>query len=178
MIAPYLYFLKILLSGLILGSFPKNNKVRFFLAVLSLFEGYIYCKIFLKFNVYFLVLNMLICIILIFYNKYFNLSLFFKNFSIFNFIKNTLTISMLVSFFIFCLSFLFYLELSYSNYNNYFLNNFILVPKINLSFSVNLFLFSYKTLIYLSLDFFSFIILFLVYLVGFYTILTLDTRLY
>lgn len=121
---------------------------------------------------------MLICLTLIFFNKYFNFSLFFKNFSIFNFIKNILTLSMLISFFIFCLSFLFYLELSYSNYSNYFINNLILVPKVNLSFSVNLFFFSYKTLVYISLDFFSFIILFLAYLVGFYTLLTLDTRLY
>lgn len=113
-----------------------------------------------------------------FFNKSFYFSLFFKNFSSLNKIKSLLVISMLVAFFLFCLSFLFFLELNYSNYNNFFSNNLVLTPKINLNFSINIFFLSYKIFFYLTMDFFSFIILFLAYLVGFYTLLTLDTRLY
>ena len=113
-----------------------------------------------------------------FFNKFFNYSIFFKNFSVYNIIKAILSISMVASFFIFCISFFFFLEWSYSNYNTIFLNNLVLSPKLNLLFSVNFYFFSSKLFIYLSLDFFSYIILFLAYLVGFFTLITLDSRLY
>lgn len=86
--------------------------------------------------------------------------------------------TLLVSFTLFCFSFLFYLNLSYLNYNSIFLNAHILYPKLNLSFSFNIFNEQTNIFIYLTFDFFSFIILFLAYIVGFFTLITLDSRLY
>lgn len=174
----FVFSIILLLSGLILGSFPKNKKVRFFLVVLLVLDHFIYCKLFLKFNLYFLNSNLIISLILIFFNKYTNFLFFLKNFSLFNKLKTYLVSSLLVSFILLCFSFLFFLKFSYFNYSNTLSNTHILYPKLNLNFSINIFHNSSNMLIYLSFDFFSFIILFLAYLVGFFSLITLDSRLY
>ena len=87
--------------------------------------------------------------------------------------------NLIFSFFFFLINFCIYIDFL-SNFNHNYINDlkffpvFLLFLRINLNFFDMNFFFNF----FFNIDFFSFIILFLAYVVGFVSLLVLDTRLY
>ena len=137
-------------------------------------------KYFLQFNFLFLFLFFIFYLLIYLLFKYFDIQFFFKNMSSFNFFKVFLILSLIISFLIHCLSFIFYINLIYFFNSLNITNSFLIIPSLNYFLKFNFFnIFKYTILyVYFSMDFFGFILLFLAYIVGIIAILALDTRLY
>nr|YP_010632192.1 NADH dehydrogenase subunit 4 [Cryptocaryon irritans]WBP62308.1 NADH dehydrogenase subunit 4 [Cryptocaryon irritans] len=118
-------------------------------------------------NLIYLNVSFILCFILYYGNKFLNLQ-FFKFYTSVFFIKKLALFSLFVSFFLHILTFTLYFFLS-KVLSNYVLSyNYLLIPNLSIfNFYINM-----------SFDFFGLIILTLSYLVGFYSLLALDTRLY
>ena len=143
-------------------------------------ENFFYSKILFELNIYFIFFNiffLIICFYFINYKNYFN---FLKNEVFLKVLKYWSIYSLLISFFLFLFSFYFYLNYIYLNYFLFLNANFFYLP--NLILFSNIFFYNFLCFnwikINLTLDFFGFIILFLAYIVGFLSLLALDTRLY
>lgn len=127
-------------------------------------------KSLILFNLNFIFFLTIFCAIIFYFFKFFDFQRFVKNNSVFFFLRFFLLSSIVVSFFIFCFSFWLY---CYTSNKLIYLNLFDSVF-FSFFFEYKFFVFN----IYFSLDFFSFILLFLAYIVGFISLLALDTRLY
>ena len=99
---------------------------------------------------------------------------FFKNKSSLYFLKLTLNLTLLISFFIHLFLIWVYINYSYNFYSSIYIDSYYLLPEINNLFSFNILSFNF----YLTVDLFGLILLFLAYIVGFLSLLALDTRLY
>ena len=117
---------------------------------------------------------MFLSLILFYFYNFNNNFLFYKNINIYFYLKFFLNFSLLISFFIHLVVIILYLN--YMNFSgNNILFNSVLIP----NFIVNLNKISFLNVnLYLTVDFFGLLLLFLAYSVGFFSILTLDTRLY
>ena len=94
-----------------------------------------------------------------------------KNENINNIIKYLLLLSILISFFLFCLILFFYLKYVNLNINNILYNNFL--NFIFIKIPLNIYIFK-KT----NIEFFGLIFIFIAYIVGFISFLALDTRIF
>lgn len=83
---------------------------------------------------------------------------------------------MLTSFLIHLITIISYLVFIHLYYNNLILNNELFLPEIN--YNLNVLIFNFPVTMFFSIDIFGLILLFLAYIVGFFSLLTLDTRLY
>lgn len=135
-------------------------------------------------NFYFLFISVLICILIFYGAKFFNFQVFFKSYSSLTLIKYALISTLLVSFFIHSFTLYLYCNISYKLENLFFFQDYIVTPCLN-----EFVLFEYDFInqllnrfinlnLYFTVDFFGLILLTLAYLVGFLSILTLDSRLY
>lgn len=143
-------------------------------------ENFFYSKILFELNIYFIFFNIFFLIILNYFSNFKSYSNFFKSEILFKFLKYWIIFSLLISFFLFLLSFFFYLNFIYNNSLTNIVSSFFYLP--NLNFFSNFYIFSFFSFswikINLTLDFFGFILLFLAYSVGFLSLLALDTRIY
>ena len=118
---------------------------------------------------------------LIYYiTKIFNFQKFFKHSSSLKIIRVILILSLLISFFVHIFIFWLYVDQVYTFLNLPINNNLVIFPKFTNTVTFGLVtIFNFKVLnLYLTLDFFGLILLTLAYIVGFISILALDTRLY
>ena len=142
-------------------------------------NSYIYIYSLLSFNFYFLFLSIIFSAIILYFSKILSSQYFFKNLSSFSYLKGILIFSLLISFFIHvCISYL-YIIFSNSFFKIIVSSDYLLLPNLEefiKNNSSNFYLFNIN--LYLTLDFFGLILLTLAYLVGFISILALDTRLY
>lgn len=138
-----------------------------------------FSRYFVEFNFYFLFFLFIITTIIFYLNKINSIqNLIFI--SSFNFIKLLTVAGLLISFFIHILSFWFYCIHSY-NYSLNLFSSFNIINFNNINIFENTYSWSFLPKIFninLTLDFFGFILLTLAYIVGFISILALDTRLY
>lgn len=134
--------------------------------------SYVYSTIILQNNFLFSLISILICGIISYCVEYTPLRSFFKTNSIVNVLKITLTVVMLASFFIFLLTLFHFFNYITVLTNTVLLNNTYL---INFSTPVTGSSISYFNF---SIDLFGFVLLFLSYIVGFISLLALDSRLY
>lgn len=140
-------------------------------------------KFFLEFNFYFLVILFIISIIIIYFVKIFSWSSLIEN-SIYNIVKYIIIASLLISFFTHLISSWFYCLNTFKQSITYFsdtqlYNNFYTNYSINNGLLNN----STETVSnYLNLDFnidfFGLVLICLAYIVGLFSLLTLDSRLY
>lgn len=131
----------------------------------------------LQTNFLFLTFSMLLCSIVAYSTEYSPLRQFFKFNYVINFLKNYIIISILISFFIFLLN-VFY----FFNYIVFYLNSSLISNSLY-TLNISTFIF-YKNSIFnslyfnFSIDLFGLVLLFLSYIVGFISLLALDSRLY
>lgn len=131
----------------------------------------------LQTNFLFLTFSMLLCSIVAYSTEYSPLRQFFKFNYVINFLKNYIIISILISFFIFLLN-VFY----FFNYIVFYLNSSLINNSLY-TLNISTFIF-YKNSIFnslyfnFSIDLFGLVLLFLSYIVGFISLLALDSRLY
>ena len=138
-------------------------------------DSFFYFSFFLKLNFCFLLCLFFLCI-LIYYFIISNYSFQFnKQINIYLGLKYLLNYSLFLSFCIYLFIFCFYLNYLNYYYLNILVDNNILVPTYNFSCSLFFSLFNY---FYFSIDLFGLLLLFLAYIVGFLSILVLDSRLY
>ena len=137
-------------------------------------------KSLLQYNYIYICTFFLICTLIYYISKIFNFQKFFKHSSSLKLIRVLLILSLLISFFIHMFVFWLYVDHIYVFLNLPVSNNLAIFPKFinNINFNgVGILNFSILNL-YLTLDFFGLILLTLAYIVGFISILALDTRLY
>ena len=143
-------------------------------------NSYILSKLLLNFNFYLLIFSCIFSALIFYGSKYFNIQNFYKNFSSMLLIKYTLLSSLLISFFIHLLIIYLYCSFYYFYTNLVLYNDNVVVPSLiefN-NFSFFSFFENFNFNLYLTIDFFGLILLLLAYVVGFISILALDTRLY
>lgn len=114
--------------------------------------------------------------LLFYFNKSSNVQQYFKSNSSLLIIRKLLIVSMLLSFFLHLMTIIFYLIFINSQYNYCLVNSELFLPEIN--YNLNLILFNLPITMFFSIDLFGLILLFLAYIVGFFSLLALDTRLY
>lgn len=143
-------------------------------------NGFFMSKLLLSLNFYFIFFSCIISAIIYYGSKIFNMQNFFRNFSSMALIKYFLLASLLVSFFIHMLVIYFYCSFYYNYLNLVFYDDNLIVPTLTEfnNFSFIKFIQTLNINLYLSIDLFGLILLLLAYIVGFISILTLDTRLY
>lgn len=128
-------------------------------------------------NFYYILLSLILIIIIFYFSKFFNYQFFFKNSSSLYYIKNLLLLSLLLSFFFHIIIIWLYVRFTLFFYSDLLINDLLFLPSISSYKIINLFNFSFFKL-YFSIDLFGLVLLFLAYIVGFFSILALDTRLY
>ena len=143
-------------------------------------NSFILAKFLLNFNFYLLLLSCIFSSLIFYGSKFFNIQNFYKNSSSMSLIKYALLTSLLVSFFIHIIVIYFYCSFYYSYTNQIVYNDNIIIPSLMEfnNFSTLSFFNSFNFNLYLTIDFFGLILLLLAYIVGFISILALDTRLY
>ena len=135
-----------------------------------LLEHFFYFKYLISINLSIIFFFTTVSILLFYIAKYFDFQFLIKNLSIFVYLRFLLITVNLISFFLFIYLFIYYI----------YINKILIVEGLlsdllfNFTGCLNIWLGSF----YFSLDFFSFILLFLAYIVGFISLLALDTRLY
>ena len=116
---------------------------------------------------------MVLSSIIYYFSKYYNFQKLTKNYTSITIVKFILVTSLIVSFFINCLTFWIFIKCYYSSINNILFNENIFL---------NLFFFKINLNTFwgcrLSLEFFGFIFILLAYIVGLISFLALDSRLY
>lgn len=134
-----------------------------------------YFELINKLNFFLLIFSFFFCIILYYFLSHSNNFIFTANKNIFFYLKFLLLFSFLMSFFFFLIGFFFYITyLNELTFSNILLPHYI-IP--NYSFFFNIFFFNWSK-IYFSFDIFGQFLLFLAYVVGFISLLILDSRLY
>ena len=125
-----------------------------------------------EYNIYFYIFSFVLCNLIFYFSKNYNLQNILKNFSSTHIIKYILLISILISLFIIIFSFWFFIKLYYLTSLNILIKNDLL----------NIFYYKIPLNdlwgIKLSIEFFGFIFIILAYIVGFLSLMSLDTRLY
>lgn len=140
---------------------------------------YFYIKILTKINFLFLIFSLFFGYILFYGSKFISSKLFNRTSSS-KYIKNIMIASLLVSFIMHIITFLLYClyYTSLVKYNWY--SEYFLIPGLQNFFEFSIYNVISKgmTNITFSFDFFGFILLTLAYIVGFFSLFALDTRLY
>lgn len=139
-------------------------------------------KVFLEYNFYFLSVVFLVSFIIFYSSKILPIHELSQN-SIFNFIKTINFFCIIISFILHMCNFWFFCLLSYNNDLGVSSDvNLFYINSIDLSYQNNLLVYpDSNTLLskyQVSIDFFGFIILTLAYIIGFISLIVLDTRLY
>lgn len=139
-------------------------------------------KVFLEYNFYFLSVVFLVSFIIFYSSKILPIHELNQN-SIFNFIKTINFFCIIISFILHMCNFWFFCLLSYNNDLGVSSDvNLFYINSIDLSYQNNLLVYpDSNTLLskyQVSIDFFGFIILTLAYIIGFISLIVLDTRLY
>ncbi len=124
-----------------------------------------FSKLLLSFNFFFLVFFFFLCLVLFFFSKITYFQSFFLNKDITLKVQFMLLTSLLISFFLNLISFFTYCFFLKKYLCSMYLNSFFFIPTLNF-------------MNYFSFDFFGFILLFLAYIVGIISFLTLDSRFY
>lgn len=140
--------------------------------------SYIYSINLLQNNFIFLVLSLLLCSVVAYGSEYSPLRTFFKLSSVTSLLRVFISGSMLISFFVFLI-------------NVFFFSSYIIIHSNNSIVNLNLYSLNYLSTstilsnyllngfnLNLSIDLFGFVLLFLSYIVGFISLLALDSRLY
>ena len=145
-----------------------------------LVKSFFLSKLFLQLNFYFLVLLVCVSIIIFYLSKIFNVHNLYKNSTSLKILRLILVLGLLLSFFFHCFVMWLYVNLVYNFVSYSVIDTFLLIPNINYFMSIKLFnIFNFEIFnIYMSMDFFGLILLMLAYVVGFISILALDTRLF
>lgn len=148
----------------------------------SILEKYfLHFRIFLYFNLFFLVFLLFFCVIFYYLSKIGNFQVFFRSNSVFKFLKLFLFYGFVLAFFFHIIFFFFYYQFIYKFYSFSIMSMYMFIPTYEIFFNYDFFYFLpvLKCVkFYLSIDFFGIILLTLAYVVGFISILALDTRLY
>ena len=137
-------------------------------------------KSLLQYNYIYICAFFIACVLIYYITKIFNFQNFFRYITSLKIIRVFLILSLLISFFVHIYIFWLYVEQAYLFLNLSLNTELAVFPKFvnTITFnSINIFNFKILNL-YLTLDFFGLILLTLSYIVGFISILTLDTRLY
>ena len=142
-------------------------------------ENLFFFKFLMQFNLNLLLLSSLIVSVLFVFSKLFSIQLIAKTNSVFFYTRYLLIISLVVSFLIHILTLWFYIFYTREVYNQAFFNDLMLSPTMSLFYNYNLNLLNFFPIkIYFSMDLFGFILLSLAYIVGFFSLLALDNRLF
>lgn len=141
----------------------------------------LFVKILLEYNYIYIATTFLLSSIIYYFSKVNNSQYFFKFSTSLKIIRILLILSLLISFLIHIFIFWLYVSYIHIYLKLPLMDNLIVLPKYQTSAltisSINLL--GYNSLkLYLTLDFFGLILLTLAYVVGFISILALDTRLY
>lgn len=128
-------------------------------------------------NFIFLILSLLFCLVIAYGYEYTPFRLFFKSSNIWNDLKIFINSTMIISFFIFLLN-VFYFFSYIINYTNFMLANNTLYTLNVISSTINFNSVLSTINFNFCIDLFGFVLLFLSYVVGFLSLLALDTRLY
>lgn len=142
--------------------------------------SFVFSKLLLQLNFFFLIFAIFACILVFYLSKYFNFQFFFKNSTSLSALKYLLIGSLVISFLTHCLVFWSYVVTIYYFISLNIAGYHCILPNIGYFLKLSFFnLFSLNIFsIHFSMDFFGFILLFLAYSIGIIAILTLDTRLY
>lgn len=137
-------------------------------------------KSLLQYNYIYICAFFMACVLVYYITKIFNFQNFFKHKTSLKIIRVLLILSLLISFFIHIFIFWLYVEQAYVFLNLSLNSELVVFPKFINTITFNsINIFNCKVLnLYLTLDFFGLILLTLSYIVGFISILALDTRLY
>ena len=128
----------------------------------------------LQTNLLLLIITTAAVSLIFFFYKIYNLYFAIKTQSFFFYLRLVLLLFLLVSFFLHVLTIWAYFDYSIKFYNLVLLGDINILPNYNFFFSKNYFNFNFS----LNVDFFGLILLSLAYLVGFFSLLALDNRLY
>lgn len=143
---------------------------------MSLFNKYDLNVFFIQLNFLFLFSVLIILSIIIYLVNYFYFKLFYKDSVIYYYIKFILIVFIIVSFLLFLLNLWVFLDY-FNSYNKFiFYNNYLNIISIEQFCQISLF--SSILFIDCSIDLFGLTLLLLSYIVGFISLLALDTRLY
>ena len=141
----------------------------------------LFVKVLLEYNYLYITTTFLVSTLIFYFSKIFNNQVFFKFSTSLKIIRIILILSLLISFFIHIFIFWLYISYIHIYLKLPIIDNFVILPKYqtNLLSLTTLSFFGLNNIkIYLTLDFFGLILLTLAYIVGFISILALDTRLY
>jgi len=141
----------------------------------------LFVKLLLEYNYIFIITTFLISSIVYYFSKVQTTQVFFKFSTSLKFIRVLLILSLLVSFFLHIFIFCLYIAYVSIYLKLPLIGGFAILPKYQVAtLTVNLLncLGVSGVSIYLTLDFFGLILLTLAYIVGFISILALDTRLH
>ena len=142
-------------------------------------ENLFFFKFLMQFNLNLLLLSSLVVSVLFVFSKLFSIQLISKTNSVFFYTRYLLIVSLIVSFLIHILTLWFYIFYTREVYNQAFFNDLMLSPTMSLFYNYNLNLLNFFPIkIYFSMDLFGFILLSLAYIVGFFSLLALDNRLF
>lgn len=128
----------------------------------------------LQTNLLLLILTTAAVSLIFFFYKLYNFYFSIKTISFFFYLRLVLLIFLLISFFLHLLTIWAYFDYTIKFYNFSLLGELNILPNYNFFFSKNLFNFNFS----LNIDFFGLVLLSLAYLVGFFSLLALDNRLY
>lgn len=141
----------------------------------------LFVKILLEYNYIYISTTFLVSAIIYYFSKIFNTQLFFRFSTSLKIIRILLILSLLISFFVHIFIFWIYVTYIHIYLKLPISSNMLVLPKYQVgSFNISQidFLGFNNLKLYLTLDFFGLILLTLSYVVGFISIMALDTRLY
>lgn len=136
--------------------------------------SFFFYKNLLQLNLTVLVLTTFFLTLIFFFYKFYNLYFAIKTFSFFFYLRFLVIFILILSFFLHILTLFFYFDYIFNFYNLILLENVSVFPFLNYFFNLNFFNINFS----LNIDFFGLILLTLAYLVGFFSLLALDNRLY
>ena len=128
----------------------------------------------LQTNLLLLVVTTATISLIFFFYKLYNIYFSLKTNSFFFYLRIVLLIFLLISFFLHILTIWAYFDYTIKFYNFSLLGDINVLPNYNFFFNKNFFYFNFS----LNIDFFGLVLLSLAYLVGFFSLLALDNRLY
>ena len=140
----------------------------------------LFVKILLEYNYIYISTTFLVSAVIYYFSKIFNTQLFFRFSTSLKIIRVLLILSLLISFFVHIFIFWIYVTYIHIYLKLPISSNMLILPKYQVgSFNISQidFLGFNNLKLYLTLDFFGLILLTLSYVVGFISIIALDTRL-
>ena len=143
-----------------------------------LINNFFFFKFLMQFNLNLLILLSVFLSLIFFFTKLYNLYYSIKTFSVFKFLNLFIIIILLLSFFLHIFTIWFYFFYTNGVYNNLLFNeSVLLIPNMSYFYKFSLFGLI-TTPLYMSADLFGLVLLTLAYLVGFFSLLALDNRLF